>query len=140
MAYIPTNWVNGDIVTSEKLNKAEQGIKNATIFPANVNFIKFSVIEHVDEQTQESTIDVNCDLTPAEVRERMNDGKLIIGILSLSTLTFPLVCCMMTSCDGFGFDGYLVDFETASNPAFIYTFRIYESNDAWEFVMLPTNE
>lgn len=26
MAYTPTNWANGDVITSEKLNKMEQGI------------------------------------------------------------------------------------------------------------------
>ncbi len=30
MAYIPTEWETGDIITAEKLNKAEQGIANAS--------------------------------------------------------------------------------------------------------------
>lgn len=25
MSYTPTNWVNGDIITAEKLNKIEEG-------------------------------------------------------------------------------------------------------------------
>lgn len=29
MAYTPTEWVTGDVITAEKLNKAEQGIKDA---------------------------------------------------------------------------------------------------------------
>ena len=29
MAYTPTEWKTGDIITAEKLNKAEQGIKDA---------------------------------------------------------------------------------------------------------------
>lgn len=29
MAYEPTNWSDGDIVTAEKLNKIEQGVTNA---------------------------------------------------------------------------------------------------------------
>lgn len=29
MSYIPTNWVTGDIITAEKLNKAEDGIASA---------------------------------------------------------------------------------------------------------------
>lgn len=29
MAYNPTNWKNGDIVTADKLNKLEQGVANA---------------------------------------------------------------------------------------------------------------
>ena len=31
MAYEPTTWRSGDIVTSEKLNKMEQGIANGTV-------------------------------------------------------------------------------------------------------------
>lgn len=33
MSYTPTTWKSGDIVTSEKLNKIEQGIANATTAP-----------------------------------------------------------------------------------------------------------
>lgn len=29
MSYTPTEWKTGDVITAEKLNKAEQGIKNA---------------------------------------------------------------------------------------------------------------
>lgn len=29
MPYTPTEWKTGDVITAEKLNKAEQGIKNA---------------------------------------------------------------------------------------------------------------
>lgn len=29
MAYIPTEWASGDIITAEKLNKAEAGIESA---------------------------------------------------------------------------------------------------------------
>ena len=31
MSYTPTTWKSGDVVTSEKLNKIEQGITNANI-------------------------------------------------------------------------------------------------------------
>lgn len=32
MAYTPTNWVTGDTITAEKLNKAEQGIADASAY------------------------------------------------------------------------------------------------------------
>lgn len=32
MAYTPTEWTTGDIITAEKLNKIEQGIANNSIF------------------------------------------------------------------------------------------------------------
>lgn len=34
MAYTPTNWSNGDLITAEKLNKLEQGVQNEQIGPA----------------------------------------------------------------------------------------------------------
>lgn len=39
MSYIPTEWQTGDIITAEKLNKAEQGIANEVyiqLVPNNV--------------------------------------------------------------------------------------------------------
>ena len=34
MAYTPTTWSDGDVITAEKLNKLEQGVKNEQIGPA----------------------------------------------------------------------------------------------------------
>lgn len=34
MAYTPTTWNNGDIITAEKLNKLEQGVQNEQVGPA----------------------------------------------------------------------------------------------------------
>ena len=34
MAYEPTTWSNDDVITAEKLNKLEQGVKNEQIGPA----------------------------------------------------------------------------------------------------------
>lgn len=33
MAYTPTTWSNGDVITAEKLNKLEQGVKNEQVGP-----------------------------------------------------------------------------------------------------------
>lgn len=33
MAYEPTKWVNGDVITAEKMNKIEQGIQNEQVGP-----------------------------------------------------------------------------------------------------------
>ena len=33
MAYTPTKWNNDDVVTAEKLNKLEQGVKNEQVGP-----------------------------------------------------------------------------------------------------------
>ena len=37
MAYTPTNWQTGDVVTAEKMNHIEDGIKNNSIFAITVN-------------------------------------------------------------------------------------------------------
>lgn len=34
MAYTPTTWNNDDVITAEKLNKLEQGVKNEQVGPA----------------------------------------------------------------------------------------------------------
>lgn len=33
MAYIPTQWKTGDVITAEKLNKLEQGVQNEQTGP-----------------------------------------------------------------------------------------------------------
>ena len=38
MAYIPTEWQTGDIITAEKLNKAENGIAAASAFVCSIEF------------------------------------------------------------------------------------------------------
>ena len=34
MAYTPTTWSDGDVITAEKMNKLEQGVKNQQVGPA----------------------------------------------------------------------------------------------------------
>lgn len=48
MAYTPTVWATGDVITAEKLNKAEQGIADATTIICQVEF---------NENRTEATID-----------------------------------------------------------------------------------
>ena len=31
MAYTPTTWSDGDVITAEKMNKLEQGVKNEQV-------------------------------------------------------------------------------------------------------------
>lgn len=37
MAYTPTQWNTGDIITAEKMNKLEQGVKNEQVGPAGAD-------------------------------------------------------------------------------------------------------
>ena len=34
MAYTPTVWANGDVITADKLNKLENGVANEQVGPA----------------------------------------------------------------------------------------------------------
>lgn len=53
MSYEPTNWKAGDTVTSAKLNKIEQGIKNS-ILVANLIYDDYeNGIMHLDKTWQE---------------------------------------------------------------------------------------
>lgn len=37
MAYTPTTWKDGDLITADKLNKLEQGVQNEQVGPAGAN-------------------------------------------------------------------------------------------------------
>ena len=55
MSYIPTNWNTGDIVTSEKLNHIEDGVKDAYVMMnvGNVTLNLSSVSGTLDKTWQE---------------------------------------------------------------------------------------
>ena len=38
MTYEPTTWSNDDVITAEKLNKLEQGVKNEQVGPAGPSY------------------------------------------------------------------------------------------------------
>lgn len=63
MAYTPTVWVTGDIITAEKLNKAEQGIKE--------NSLKIPYISYFDVGNQSAWLgfayDTEAETTKLEV-------------------------------------------------------------------------
>lgn len=127
MAYIPTNWANGDLVTSEKLNKAEQAIKNSYEIPANVKFIKFTYVEHYDEQTDESTYEVVCDLTPNEYYAEVDNGNRFIGIL---TFSFNDECYVMNRISN-GFVG--CRFEITNTPIHLVAYTVVSCDNEWNY-------
>ena len=57
MSYTPTEWKTGDIVTSTKLNKLEQGVANAGALVVNI-----SVTDNGDD-----TYTYTCDKTAGEI-------------------------------------------------------------------------
>lgn len=65
MSYNPTNWSDGDLVTSAKLNKIEQGITNIQ----GIKVVQATTI--VDENTNYYTM--TCTITPNELKEAFNN-------------------------------------------------------------------
>lgn len=65
MAYEPTNWKSGDVVTSAKLNKMETGVTAATPYIVNMIF---------DEATEKSYL----NKTAAEIAEAMKTRPVIV--------------------------------------------------------------
>ena len=54
MAYTPTVWETGDVITAEKLNKAEQGIADAVeFFDFSVEYMSGGEVEFVPSITYE---------------------------------------------------------------------------------------
>ena len=70
MAYVPTNWQTGDTITAEKLNKAEQGIEQASSFRFDAE------ITYADEDVG------TLDKTFTEIETAFNAGK-ICGVLEV---------------------------------------------------------
>lgn len=73
MAYTPTEWSKGDIITAEKLNKLENGVVSAG-GGGSESFVVFYTIDF-DDQTQTGVL--TCDKTPEEVETAKADGKAI---------------------------------------------------------------
>jgi len=69
MAYEPTVWQTGDVVTAEKMNKLEQGVANAGSGGSG------TMIVH---DSGEGTL----DKTFAEIRDAMLSGILVIVLIT----------------------------------------------------------
>ena len=65
MAYTPTEWENGDIITAAKLNKAEQGIADAS-----------SIVTFIGE-TVESDV-FTLEKTWKELKDMQDAGRLLV--------------------------------------------------------------
>lgn len=74
MSYTPTDWKTWDVITAEKLNKAEDGIKNAQPF--------IVTITTQDEETYTS------DKTYAEVGAAIDNGLSVIFRLMYANTDF----------------------------------------------------
>lgn len=77
MSYEPTNWKAGDTVTSAKLNKLEQGIKNSILV---ANYIHENSTAHLDKTWQEI---YNADFCIVNYTEQ--DGTITTSFVGVKT-------------------------------------------------------
>ena len=74
MAYTPTTWATGDVVTSEKLNKMETGINNNGLF-----VVTFTLNDYDSGSAISGS--GTADKTMAEIYQAWENGSNIIGVV-----------------------------------------------------------
>lgn len=95
MAYEPTEWKSGDVVTSAKLNKMEQGIENATLpaVTSDDNGDVLTVVEgawakaspqsgndlFIINFTNDESDNLVCDKTFSQIEDALNNNAKIIA-------------------------------------------------------------
>ena len=111
MAYVPTNWQTGDTITAEKLNKAEHGIEDASVFADKKTF--FYVLGVTDQNAftltlaQGSAEPANDDFDhPENCQVNLDTTILGGGLLHVANVILPYS----------GIMGLQVD-----QPAYIYS-------------------
>ncbi len=77
MAYEPTQWRSGDTITSERLNKMEQGIANSGVFKVTVNATQ-SVTESFPSSFSDSSASYS------EILDAYNSGLFVYYEVTLT--------------------------------------------------------
>ncbi len=104
MAYTPTEWKNGDVITAEKLNNIERGIENSGVFTIHVT-ADFNM-------GQPPTLTNVTVLESADsIMEAYDQGKIIVILAEYYQNTNKNIASMM---------GYIVISETESNKTLSY--------------------
>ena len=109
MSYTPTNWKNGDVVTSTKLNKLEQGVANA----GGVTVL--SVV--ADPQTMTVTL----NKTAGEVYEIFETGLAVLPVPEGDEISIALPSFYTLKDSGYAFKFKLGESE--------YSFECLTSDD-----------
>lgn len=80
MSYTPTNWKAGDVVTSAKLNKMEQGIAAG----GGIRVVHLTHLENESSEGETETVSptMRLDITPNELMEAFENEKLVITFQS----------------------------------------------------------
>lgn len=106
MAYTPTVWETGDVITAEKLNKAEQGIAEAS---AGAFYCHFSYADGT----------WTCDKTIAQIMEAYDAGRSVYAKVNQDEDVYIGHLSYADSTYGLTFFGYLYDVTLAKSVIFI---------------------
>lgn len=89
MAYTPTEWQSGDIVTSEKLNKIENGIASAGGGGVFIITISQEKVVNPEDETDWYYV-YHSDKTQAEIEAAYNGGAMIVAKTAVSAMSINL--------------------------------------------------
>lgn len=103
MSYTPTNWQTGDTVTAERLNKMEQGIKNADSFIVTITQETFYV----------------ADKTYHQISDAVTAGNSIYAVYSGMVLYLSTITSSFATFAG-TVDGWLYTFQINSDDTVLY--------------------
>lgn len=115
MAYEPTNWKSGDVVTSAKLNKLEQGVAN-TVVVCDI-----------------SLADSTSSMTGTELLNAINAGYYVVGRLNGKTPSTDII----TMDGGVAFQFISIDFE--NNTMYVNAVMVSNSVEDYEFAYQLTS-
>lgn len=111
MSYNPTNWVTGDVITAQKLNKMEQGIEDASVVYVNMN------IDLVQDEVDVYEI-TEVDKTAEETYAILQSGKNVIINATVIPWDATYVCYVVQNFVGnieYGSRNYLFQNYTSWN-------------------------
>jgi len=84
MAYEPTNWKTGDVVTSAKLNKLEQGVASS----GGSGELKINVTYNSVSELNTDRYNLVFDKTTQEIIDAFNEGKNVYFFIDGSKMQY----------------------------------------------------
>ena len=89
MAYTPTNWQNGDVITADKLNKLENGVASAGGGSEEL-LVTFTIVNGDEDY------ELSADKTFAEVSYAITEGIPVRGVMKYFEDTqFNSISCVL---------------------------------------------
>jgi len=85
MSYTKTTWVNGDVITAEKLNNMEDGITSN-----NTLIVTYSY----DENDENDDTAIVCDTSYSDIHQALKNNRNVIALvdnITYKAILYPLV-------------------------------------------------